>query len=78
MFINTATAEEFNTIKVWVTNRIENDNKIKIKKAEDAINNILLELHNDGFNLVDKSIEEVNYFNMYYDKDENNIEMSLE
>lgn len=78
MFINTATQEEFNTIKSWVTNRIENDNRIKIQEAEDQINDILQGLRDDGFNLVDKNIEEVNYFNMFYDEDENNVEMSLE
>lgn len=78
MFINTATQEEFNTIKSWVTNRIENDNRIKIQEAEDQINDILQGLRDDGFNLVDKNVDEVSYFNMFYDEDENNVEMSLE
>lgn len=78
MFINTATQEEFNTIKSWVTNRIENDNRIKIQEAEDQINDILQRLRDDGFNLVDKNVDEVSYFNMLYDEDINNVEMSLE
>lgn len=78
MFINTATQEEFNTIKSWVTNRIENDNRIKIQEAEDQINDILQGLRDDGFNLVDKNVDEVSYFNMLYDEDINNVEMSLE
>lgn len=78
MFINTATQEEFNTIKSWVTNRIENDNRIKIQEAEDQINDILQGLRDDGFNLVDKNVDEVSYFNMFYDEDINNVEMSLE
>ena len=78
MFINTATQEEFNTIKSWVTNRIENDNRIKIQEAEDQINDILQGLRDDGFNLVNKNVDEVSYFNMFYDEDENNVEMSLE
>lgn len=78
MFINTATEEEFNTIKSWVTNRIENDNRIKIQEAEDQINDILQKLRDDGFYLVNKNVDEVSYFNMFYDEDINNIEMSLE
>lgn len=78
MFINTATQEEFNTIKSWVTNRIENDNRIKIQEAEDQINDILQGLRDDGFNLVNKNVDEVSYFNMLYDEDINNVEMSLE
>mgnify|MGYP006887543436 FL=1 len=78
MFINTATEEEFNTIKSWVTNRIENDNRQKIQEAEDQINDILQKLRYDGFYLVNKNVDEVSYFNMFYDEDENNIEMSLE
>lgn len=78
MFINTATEEEFNTIKSWVTNRIENDNRLKIQEAEDQINDILQKLRDDGFYLVNKNVDEVSYFNMFYDEDINNIEMSLE
>lgn len=78
MFINTATEEEFNTIKSWVTNRIKNDNRLKIQEAEDQINDILQKLRDDGFYLVNKNVDEVSYFNMFYDKDINNIEMSLE
>nr|DAG34006.1 MAG TPA: hypothetical protein [Caudoviricetes sp.] len=78
MFINTATEEEFNTIKSWVTNRIENDNRQKIQEAEDQINDILQKLRYDGFYLVNKNVDEVSYFNMFYDEDVNNIEMSLE
>ena len=78
MFINTATEEEFDTIKSWVTNRIENDNRQKIQEAEDQINDILQKLRYDGFYLVNKNVDEVSYFNMFYDEDENNIEMSLE
>lgn len=78
MFINTATEKEFNTIKSWVTNRIENDNRLKIQEAEDQINDILQKLRDDGFYLVNKNVDEVSYFNMFYDEDINNIEMSLE
>lgn len=78
MFINTATEEEFNTIKSWVTNRIENDNRLKIQEAEDQINDILQKLRDDGFYLVNKNVDEVSYFNMFYDENINNIEMSLE
>lgn len=78
MFINTATEEEFNTIKSWVTNRIENDNRLKIQEAEDQINDILQKLRDDGFYLVNKNVDEVSYFNMFYDEDINNIEMALE
>lgn len=78
MFINTATEEEFNTIKSWVTNRIENDNRLKIQEAEDQINDILQKLRDDGFYLVNKNVDEISYFNMFYDEDMNNIEMSLE
>lgn len=52
--------------------------KVEVVYQNKKIDKLQEKLRDDGFYLVNKNVDEVSYFNMFYDEDINNIEMSLE